>query len=51
MEHLWRTPFVGDERAVDTHVLNLRRKVERDATRPTRILTVRGSGYKFVAPS
>ena len=49
MEHLWRTPFFGDERAADTHVSNLRRKVERDQRRPTRILTVRGVGYKLAA--
>ena len=49
MDHLWRTPFFGDERAVDTHVLNLRRKIERDPARPTRVLTVRSSGYKFAS--
>src|SRR4051794_9406089 len=49
MEHLWRTPFFGDERAADTHVSNLRRKVERDTRRPTRVLTVRGVGYKLAA--
>jgi DNA-binding response OmpR family regulator len=49
MEHLWRTPFVGDTRACDVHISNLRRKVERDPRRPQRIATVRGIGYKFVA--
>jgi len=48
MEHLWHTPFVGDERAADTHVSNLRRKVERDPAQPQRILTARGVGYKLV---
>jgi DNA-binding response OmpR family regulator len=47
MEHLWRTPFVGDERAADAHVSNLRRKIERDQRRPARIVTVRGVGYKL----
>ena len=47
MERLWRTPFFGDERAADTHISNLRRKIERDAARPARIVTVRGVGYKF----
>jgi DNA-binding response OmpR family regulator len=47
MEHLWRTPFFGDERAADTHVSNLRGKIERDQARPTRGLTVRGVGYKL----
>ena len=49
MEHLWRTPFFGDERAADTHIANIRRKIERDPSRPTRILTVRGVGYKLGA--
>jgi DNA-binding response OmpR family regulator len=47
MEHLWQTPYVGDARACDAHVANLRRKVERSSARPTRILTVRGIGYKL----
>jgi two-component system response regulator RegX3 len=49
MEHLWRTPFVGDTRACDVHISNLRRKVERDVAHPERIVTVRGIGYKLVA--
>jgi DNA-binding response OmpR family regulator len=48
IQELWRSDFVGDERACDTHVVNLRRKVERDATNPERIVTVRGVGYKLV---
>jgi DNA-binding response OmpR family regulator len=35
------------ERTVDTHVLNLRKKVERDPRRPRRIETVAGVGYRF----
>jgi two-component system response regulator RegX3 len=48
MEHLWETPFVGDQRACDVHVSNLRRKIERDAGHPERIVTVREIGYKLV---
>jgi two-component system response regulator RegX3 len=49
MERLWRTPFFGDERAADTHISNLRHKIEVDAAKPARILTVRGVGYKISA--
>jgi two-component system response regulator RegX3 len=49
MEHLWQTPYVGDTRACDVHISNLRRKVERDTAHPERIVTVRGVGYKLVA--
>lgn len=37
----------SDERTVDTHIKNLRQKVERDAHRPEYILTVHGAGYKM----
>jgi two-component system response regulator RegX3 len=48
MEHLWDSSYVGAERACDIHVLNLRRKVERDPSSPERIVTVRGIGYKLM---
>ena len=48
MEHLWDSTYVGDQRACDIHVSNLRRKVEPDPVNPTRVLTVRGVGYKLV---
>jgi two-component system response regulator RegX3 len=48
VRHLWKSDFAGDERACDTHMVNLRRKVERDPRRPERIVTVRGVGYKLV---
>lgn len=49
MEHLWETPFVGDARACDVHVYNLRQKIEADPASPKRLLTVREVGYKLVA--
>jgi two-component system response regulator RegX3 len=48
MEHLWQTPYVGDARACDAHVSNLRKKLERDPGHPERIVTVREVGYKLV---
>jgi DNA-binding response OmpR family regulator len=48
MRHLWESDFGGDQRACDSHVVNLRRKLERDPSRPERIVTVRGVGYKLV---
>jgi two-component system response regulator RegX3 len=48
MENLWQSTYVGDERASDVHISNLRRKIEADPAHPTRILTVRGIGYKLV---
>jgi two-component system, OmpR family, response regulator RegX3 len=49
MEHLWRTPYVGDARACDTHISNLRRKIERDPSHPARIVTVREAGYRLTS--
>ncbi|MBQ1089146.1 response regulator transcription factor [Streptomyces sp. B93] len=37
------------ERAVDVHIMNLRRKIEDDPRRPARLLTVFGVGYKLSA--
>jgi two-component system response regulator RegX3 len=48
MERLWQSPYVGDERACDVHVAKLRRKLERDPSKPERIVTVRGLGYKLI---
>jgi two-component system response regulator RegX3 len=48
MQHLWESTYVGDERACDIHISNLRRKVEVDPEQPQRILTIRGVGYKLM---
>lgn len=39
--------YEGYERSVDTHIKNLRKKIEIDARDPKYILTVFGMGYKF----
>jgi DNA-binding response OmpR family regulator len=49
MQHLWDSDYVGDQRACDIHVSNLRQKLERDPSHPERIVTVRGIGYKLAA--
>jgi len=49
IQHLWQSDFIGDKRAIDVHISNLRRKLEDDPRRPRRLLTVRGVGYKLVA--
>ncbi|HYU80235.1 MAG TPA: response regulator transcription factor [Vicinamibacterales bacterium] len=38
------------ERAIDTHIKNIRRKLEPDARNPRYVLTVYGIGYKFAEP-
>ena len=39
--------FEGYERTVDSHVKNLRRKVEADPATPRLLTTVMGAGYRF----
>jgi two-component system, OmpR family, response regulator RegX3 len=49
MQHLWDSTYVGDERACDIHVSNLRKKIEATPGSPSRLVTVRGVGYKLLA--
>lgn len=39
--------FDGYDRVIDTHIKNLRRKIEDDPKKPIYICTVHGVGYKF----
>ena len=47
LERVWGWDFIGDSRTVDVHVRWLRQKIEEDPGNPTRIITVRGGGYRF----
>jgi DNA-binding response OmpR family regulator len=46
LDRVWGISFPGGTRTVDVHVGQLRRKLDR----PDLIRTVRGAGYKLVAP-
>ncbi|MDF1493468.1 response regulator transcription factor [Caproiciproducens sp. CPB-2] len=39
--------FNGFDRVIDTHIKNIRQKIETDTRNPEYILTVHGVGYKF----
>ncbi len=47
LQRVWGWDFTGDSRTVDVHVRWLRQKIEPDPAHPTRIVTVRGGGYRF----
>jgi DNA-binding response OmpR family regulator len=47
LERVWGWDFGGGTRTVDVHVHGLREKIESDPSNPLRIITVRGSGYRF----
>ena len=50
LQEVWDYDYVGDQRVVDVHIGQLRKKIEIDVTQPILIQTVRGVGYKFEAP-
>jgi DNA-binding response OmpR family regulator len=43
----WGQDTAITDRVVDTHVLNLRKKIEPEPGHPRFILSVRGMGYRF----
>jgi DNA-binding response OmpR family regulator len=47
LERVWGWDYIGDSRTVDVHVRWLRQKIEAEPSRPERIITVRGGGYRF----
>ena len=47
IEKVWGYDYYGDDRVVDVHIGRLRKKIEDDHTKPTRIATVWGAGYRF----
>ena len=47
LEKVWGYDFAGDTRTVDVHIRWLRQKIEVDPSRPEKLLTVRGAGYKL----
>jgi DNA-binding response OmpR family regulator len=47
LERVWGWDFAGGTRTVDVHIHWLRAKIEPDPANPIRIVTVRGSGYRF----
>jgi DNA-binding response OmpR family regulator len=46
LEHLQGNSYEGVERTIDVHIRNLRKKIERDPTRPQYVETIFGAGYR-----
>jgi DNA-binding response OmpR family regulator len=49
MKEVWETDYLGDTRTLDVHIRWVREKVEDNPSRPQRLITARGQGYKLVA--
>ena len=47
IDRVWGSDYVGDTKTLDVHIKRLRGKVEADPASPTRIVTIRGLGYKY----
>jgi two-component system, OmpR family, alkaline phosphatase synthesis response regulator PhoP len=50
LDRVWGTDFVGDDHVLDVHIGNLRRKLGDDPAQPRFVETVRGVGFRIVAP-
>ncbi len=51
LDRVWGADAYVEDRTVDVHIRWLREKIETTPSRPDRLLTVRGVGYKFRAES
>jgi len=47
LDELWDIAYDGDPSTVTVHVRRLREKIEADPSRPERLVTVWGAGYRF----
>ncbi len=50
LAQVWGAEYLGEPQVVYVHIRWLREKIEEEPSRPTRVLTVRGKGYKLVDP-
>ena len=50
LERVWGYDYLGDSRLVDMAINRLRTKLGDDPKTPRYIATVRGAGYRFIAP-
>ena len=47
LQRLWDREYIGDVRTVDVHVRWIREKIEVNPSRPAKLVTIRGVGYRF----
>lgn len=47
IDRVWGSDYVGDTKTLDVHIKRLRSKIEDDPGNPTKIITIRGLGYKY----
>jgi DNA-binding response OmpR family regulator len=47
LQEVWDYEYEGEQRVVDVHIGQIRKKIEPDADKPSFIKTIRGVGYMF----
>ncbi len=47
LERVWGYDYDGDPRTLDVHIKRIRSKIELDPTKPLKLTTIRGIGYRF----
>ncbi|SDS31639.1 response regulator transcription factor [Agrococcus carbonis] len=47
IDRVWGSDYFGDTKTLDVHIKRLRAKIEEDPSSPTRLVTLRGLGYRF----
>jgi two-component system, OmpR family, response regulator RegX3 len=47
IDRVWGPNYFGDTKTLDVHIKRLRSKIEADPANPSRIVTVRGVGYRY----
>ena len=47
IDRVWGSDYYGDTKTLDVHIKRLRSKVEIDPANPSRIVTIRGVGYRY----
>jgi two-component system response regulator RegX3 len=49
IDRVWGSDYFGDTKTLDVHIKRIRSKIEEGPSEPTRLVTVRGLGYRFEA--
>jgi two-component system response regulator RegX3 len=47
IDRVWGSDYYGDTKTLDVHIKRLRSKIESEPANPTRLVTIRGLGYKY----
>ena len=51
IDRVWGADYFGDTKTLDVHIKRIRSKIERIPGEPSMVVTVRGLGYRFEAPT